>query len=320
MTVPTGRVDEQMNRATGLQQKIIPNLWFDTEAEEAVAFYTSLFPDSSRGDLTRYSGEGQEIHGQEPGSVMTVEFDLAVTRFVALNGGPHFKLNPSISFFVICDSADEVDRLWEQLSDGGMELMELGSYDWSPRYAWVLDRFGVTWQLMQGDLKQAGRRVVPSLLFTGEQPQAQAAMELYTSVFPNSRIEGASPHASDGPLAGMVAHGQFTLDGEVFMAMDGGPGHAFTFNEAVSLLVECEDQAEIDRFWEELGRGGDPKAHQCGWLKDSFGVSWQIVPRSLSRMMVDPDKSRVDRVTKAFMAMKKLDLAQIEAAYRGSDA
>ena len=320
MTVPESKLDERQGANEGRGQKIIPNLWFDTQAEKAVDFYTTLFNDSRRGDLTTFSSEGQEIHGKEPGSVMTVEFDLAGTRFVALNGGPLFKLTPSISFFVFCDSASEVDRLWEELSKDGMELMALGSYDWSPRYAWVMDRFGVTWQLYQADPQPAARRVVPSLLFTGEQPQAQAAMELYTSTFPNSRIEGVSPHAADGPMAGMIAHGQFTLDGEVFMAMDGGPAHDFSFTEAISLLVECEDQAEIDHYWEELGKGGDPAAQQCGWLKDRYGVSWQIVPRSLSRMMIDPDRSRVERVTKAFMAMKKLDAAEIEAAYRGDVA
>jgi predicted 3-demethylubiquinone-9 3-methyltransferase (glyoxalase superfamily) len=158
---------------------------------------------------------------------------------------------------------------------------------------------------------------VPCLLFTGEKPQAQAAMEFYTSVFPASQIEAVSPHESGGPLTGMVAHARFTLANQVFTAMDGGPGHDFSFNEAVSLLVECDDQAEIDRYWTKLNDGGDPKSQQCGWLKDRFGVSWQIVPRSLARMLIDPDLSRVNRVIRAFMPMKKLDVAQLEAAYRG---
>ncbi|HEX7002686.1 MAG TPA: VOC family protein [Trueperaceae bacterium] len=317
MTMPASSSDQQANGVTARDQKIVPHLWFDEQAEEAVAFYTSVFPDARRGTETRYSEEGREIHGRPPGSVMTVEFELAGTRFMALNGGPHFRFNPSISFFVHCDSIGEVDRLWAQLSEGGVALMELDSYDWSDRYGWVQDRFGVSWQVMHTVAQQRRRRLVPSLLFTGEEPQAQAAMELYTEVFPDSRIEATFPHPAGGPLEGMIAHAQFTLFGEPFVAMDGGAVHPFTFNEAISLLVECEDQDEIDRYWERLGEGGDPRAQQCGWLKDRFGVSWQIAPRALGRMLVDPDRSKVDRVIRAFMPMKKLDLAQLEAAYRG---
>ncbi|MEX2543472.1 MAG: VOC family protein [Trueperaceae bacterium] len=319
MTIPADSASEQTTGASN-RQKIVPHLWFGKEAEEAVAFYTSLFPDSVTGDVARYSAAGQEIHGQEPGTVMTVDFRLAGTRFLALNGGPHFKFTPATSFFVLCDSAEEVDRLWERLVDGGTALMELGSYDWSERYGWVQDRFGLSWQLFLGDRQEAGQKVVPCLLFTGAEPRAQAAMDLYTSVFPNSGVDIVSPHPAGGPLEGMVAHAQFRLDGEIFAAMDGGPDHHFTFNEAISLLVECEDQAEIDHYWERLGEGGDPAARQCGWLKDHFGVSWQITPKILGRMMVDEDRNKVDRVTNAFMPMKKLDIAQLEAAYRGDEA
>ena len=153
-------------------------LWFDTEAEAAVTFYTSVFDDSRLGKVTRYSNEGRDIHGKEAGSVMTVDFELRGQRFVALNGGPHFK-----------------------------------------------------------------------------------------------------------------------------------------FNEAVSFQVHCRTQKEIDYYWEKLGEGGSEGP--CGWLKDKYGVSWQIVPNALIAMMSDPDVEKVKRATQAMFAMKKLDIAALERAYGG---
>src|SRR3546814_18576448 len=123
-----------------MMQKIIPHVWFDSEAEEAATFYASLFPGSERGRVTRYGKEGFEQHGQPEGKVMTAEFALAGYEFIALNGGPIFKLNPSISFFVVCESEGEVNRLWESLSEKGKILMPINQYHWSPRYGWLQDR------------------------------------------------------------------------------------------------------------------------------------------------------------------------------------
>ena len=162
-------------------QKIISNLWFDNQAEEAAEFYTSIFKDSRIGRISRYSKEGQEIHQQKPGSVMTVEFFIEGQQFLALNGGPIFK-----------------------------------------------------------------------------------------------------------------------------------------FNEAVSFIVYCDDQKEIDYYWEKLTQGGDPKFHQCGWLKDKFGLSWQVVPSRLAEMISDTDSQKTDRLMKALMKMKKLDLEELERAYEGA--
>lgn len=317
MTVPSSKTTEQRESR---RQKITPHLWFDDQAEEAARFYTSLFPASRMGGVTHYSDEGKEIHGREAGTVMTVEFELDGTKFVALNGGPHFTFTPAISFFVTCPTPEEVDQLWERLSDGGSALMELDSYEWSERYGWVQDRYGLSWQLFHGEQGSAGRKIAPCLLFTGEHPRAQVAMGFYTSVFPPAGIESVNHHPEGGELSGMVAQAQFRLDDEVFMAMDGGPYHAFTFNEATSLLLNCESQAQIDHFWNLLGEGGDPSAQQCGWLKDRYGVSWQVTPTVLGKMLTDPDQDKVRRLTRAFLAMKKLEIGALEAAYRGHDA
>lgn len=304
---------------TNSTQKIIPHLWFDDQAEEAVNFYTSLFNDSNIGNITRYSEEGQEIHGQEPGRVMTVGFELEKYKFIALNGGPHFNFTPAISFFVVCETEPELDTLWGNLSEGGMALMPLQQYDWSEKYGWVMDKFGLTWQISLGKLDDVhGQKIIPSLMFVGKEGQAEEAINLYTSLFDDSKITGVTHYGPDqNQPEGSVMHAQFRLnDGEVFMAMDSSPENAdFTFNEAVSLLIQCETQEEIDHFW---SLSAIPEAEQCGWLKDPFGVSWQVAPMMLNDMLVDSAPEAAARVTKAFLQMKKFDIQKLEEAYKGN--
>ncbi len=300
-----------------IDQKIIPNLWFDYQAEEAARFYTSLFRDSSVGRIARFTEEGHEIHGQPAGSVVTVEFEIAGLSIIALNGGPHFSFNPSISFFVVCETEPEIDALWSALSEGGEALMPLEKYDWSEKYGWVRDRYGLTWQLSQGDLSEVGQKVTPSLLFVGDQHgRAEEAVKFYTSVFENSEIVGILRNGpGEEDAEGTVKHAQFSLNGEVFMAMDSGLDHGFTFNEAISLLIQCEDQQEVDYFWDRLTAGGE--IQQCGWLKDKFGVAWQVSPAELGDMVHDPDEAKVARVTRAFLQMKKFDIEALRRAFEG---
>jgi predicted 3-demethylubiquinone-9 3-methyltransferase (glyoxalase superfamily) len=161
------------------------------------------------------------------------------------------------------------------------------------------------------------QRIVPSLWFD---TQAEQAAELYTAVFPNSRIVtisryGEAGFETHGRPPGSVMTVEFELDGMRFTALNGGP--AFTFNEAISLQVFCETQDEVDHYWARLGEGGDEAAQQCGWLKDRFGVSWQIVPTALGRLMADPDPVKAGRVMEAMLPMKKLDIAALERAYEG---
>jgi len=305
-----------------LNQKIIPCLWFDDQAEAAAEFYTSLFNHSAIGDKTRYGKEGFDIHGQPEGKIMTVEFSLAGYELVGLNGGPHFKFTPAISFFVVCETADEVDKLWKSLSDGGTALMELEKYDWSEKYGWVQDRFGLSWQISLGKLDDVhGQKISPSLMYVNEKGQAGEAINLYTALFENSKITGIH-HYGPGQEQpeGAVMHARFSLDSDTFMAMDSSPKHAdFTFNEAISLTIECESQEEVDHFWEKLTAGGDPKAQQCGWLKDKFGVSWQVTPTELHEMLKDTDTKKVARVTNAFLQMRKFDIQKLREAYDGDN-
>lgn len=301
------------------QQQISPMLWFDRQAEEAVELYTSTFPNSRRERVTRYGKAGFEFHGQPEGAVMTIDFTLDGRKFTALNAGPMFTINPSISFFATYESETEVDRIWKSLSAGGSVLMPLDKYPWSQKYGWLQDRFGVAWQLAWGNRADVGgESIVTSLMFVGKHcGQAEAAMQHYTSIFSNSEISGILRYGPDRApdKEGTVMHAQFTLGGQTFAAMDSGMDHNFTFNEGISLVVACDTQEQVDYFWERLSEDGDPKAQVCGWLKDKFGVSWQVVPKILEEMLLDHDRKKVENVTKAYMQMKKFDIAALRAAF-----
>lgn len=300
-----------------ISQKIIPNLWFDNQAEEAAEFYVSVFGENSEiKTVTRYSDEGQEIHGMAAGTVMTIDFELGGYSFVGLNGGPHFKFTPAISFFVMAESEAEVDKLWHDLSEGGSVLMELGKYDWSEKYGWVEDKYGLSWQIALGKLEDVdGQKITPSLMYVDEKGKAEEAINFYTSVFTDSDITGIL-HYGEGQEQpeGAVMHAQFNLNGGIFMAMDSSPEHAdFDFNEAISFIVNCENQEEVDYYWDKLS--AHPEAEQCGWLKDRFGVSWQVVPAGWEEMLQHEDEEKVKRVMRAMLQMKKLDIQALKEAF-----
>lgn len=294
-------------------QRIIPCLWFNDQAEEAAAYYQSLFKNSKIVRVRRYTEAGKEIHGRPEGSVMTVEFELARYRFMGLNGGPAFELNPAISFYVTLETREEVEALWTGLSDGGVVMMEMGSYPWSEAYGWVQDRFGVTWQVSLGKIEDVGQTIVPSMLFIHENfGKAEEALNHYVSTFPDSTVEGILHYeGTEDETEGTVQHAQFYLSGETVMVMDNNYPHGFQFNEGISLILRCQDQAEIDAFWEALS--ADPEAEQCGWVKDSYGVSWQIVPAHLDELLFDHEPERAARVMNAFMVMKKLDIETLQS-------
>lgn len=279
-----------------MQNKIYPCLWFDGNAKEAAEFYTSVFDNS-------------EITAESP---MVVTFEAAHQKFMCLNGGPHFTINPSISFFIVCETEEETDRTWRSLSKSGTVLMALDKYDWSPKYGWVQDRFGVSWQIAWGKISEVGQKFTPSFLFTGSQNgKAEQAIRFYTSVFENSDIVGIMRYNKEqSEVEGNIAHAQFHLNGQVFMAMDSSFDHQFGFNEGISLVIDCENQEQIDYYWNKLTQGGEES--QCGWLKDQFGVSWQVVPAILEELMNDPARSQ--RVIDAFLQMKKFDIEKLVTA------
>jgi predicted 3-demethylubiquinone-9 3-methyltransferase (glyoxalase superfamily) len=294
--------------------KINPFLWFSDNAEEAVNFYTSLFKNSKIGIATRYSEASAKASGRPAGSVMTISFQLEGYGFTAINGGPAFKINPSISFFFHSKDEKEIDKLWKELSIGGEVLMELQKYDWSKKYGWVQDKFGVSWQLMLAE-EDAGQKIMPSLLFVGDvYGKAEEAMNFYTSVFENAKVESVYKYDSNNQSdnGNAVMYEDFTLEGNKFSAMDGKGEHKFKFNEAISFVVNCENQEEIDYYWNKLS--AVPQAEMCGWLKDKFGVSWQIVPSKLSELLSSKDGDKGQRVMQKVLQMKKLNLVELENA------
>lgn len=303
-------------------QKIVPHLWFDKEAKEAAEFYVSVFPESKIDNVTT-------LHDTPSGDCDTVTFTLWGQDFMAISAGPYFKLNPSISFMVNFDPSrdatarEHLDEIWAKLSEGGKALMPLDTYPFSEHYGWIQDKYGVTWQLILTKAEGEERPpMIPSIMFVQEvNGKAQEATDFYLSVFKNA------PHAKGetrrGTLAfypeampdrkGELMFTDFELEGQWLTAMDGGTMHEFTFNEAISILVRCEDQQELDYFWDKLS--ADPKAEQCGWLKDKYGLSWQITSSEMDEMMRKGTQAQIDAVTQAFMPMHKIDIATIKTAF-----
>lgn len=277
--------------------KISPCLWFDGKSKEAADFYCTVFGNS-------------KIVFESP---MVVNFEIEGFPITALNGGPAFSINPSISLFVYCTTDEEIHSLWDKLLQGGTAMMNLNEYPWSKKYGWVSDKFGMTWQLMLTDLPEGAPKITPSLLFVGKQyGKAQEAIKSYTGIFTDSSIQQLHLYLKeeDARQEGKLKFGQFKIADTIFAAMDGFGEHNFEFNEAVSFVVQCDTQEEIDYHWNLLTKDGQES--MCGWLKDKFGVSWQIIPKNIGKLLSDKDKAPA--AMKALMAMKKIDLAALENA------
>jgi len=283
-----------------MNNDIFPCLWHDGDAGEAAALYCKIF--------------GGTITADTP---VVVNIDLFGQKLMLLNGGPHFEKNASVSFMVICDTEDEVQQYWDQLLEGGMALMALDSYPWSKKYGWVKDRFGTTWQLFLGE-KAEEQKLVPTLMFIHQNNgKAKEAMEFYTQTFPNSKI-GNILHYKDGgepnEVPESVQHAHFVIDGYSLFCMDNSYDHAFDFNEGISMVIMTDDQEETDHLWNTLISGGGRES-MCGWLKDKYGFSWQIVPKKLIQLMNDADQEKSQQVVQAMMKMQKIIIKDLEEAY-----
>ena len=195
--------------------------------------------------------------------------------------------------------------------------MDLGEYPFSERYGWVQDRYGLSWQVMFTGGHKIKQKITPTLMFVGKQcGKAEEAINFYATVFHNAKVGDILRYnkGEEPDKEGTIKHAAFALEGLEFAAMDSARVHNFTFNEAISFMVHCETQDEIDYYWGKLS--ADSKAEQCGWLKDKYGVSWQIVPKVMDEMLKDKDKEKLARVTEAFLKMKKIDIKVLEKAYK----
>lgn len=290
---------------------IIPHLWFDKEAIKAAEFYISLFQQSSIQSVT-------QIHDTPSGTADFVTLILKGQEFRFISAGPDFQLTPAISLRVHCSSKEEVLFLWENLKIDGSILMEVGEYPFSNQYGWLNDRYGVSWQITWTEDDASAGKIIPQLLFSGQQVgKAKEAIEFYTLLFENSQIdelvyyeEESNPNSPD-----MLQYALFTLNGQKFSAMDSNIDYGFEFNEAFSLMVQCDNQEEIDFLWKKLS--AVPESEQCGWLKDHYTVSWQVTPTLLDELLKTEDEVKKQRVTQAFLKMEKMDIKTLIEAYEG---
>lgn len=274
------------------KEKITPCIWYNNNAEEAAELYCSAFSDA-------------KIVSRSP---FVIEINVNGQSITLLNGGPKYQPNPSISFFYIAETEEDLNRVWNAFIKEGKILMQLDKYPWSENYGWVSDKFGASWQVSIGKIEDVGQKITPCFMFTGKEcGRAEEALNFYAGVFKDSKTDGIMYYEQNKNL---VQHAQFSLIGQKFMVMDSDEKHAFNFSEGVSLTIHCQTQEEIDYYWNSFTQGGEES--MCGWLKDKFGVSWQVIPTILSEIMSDPDKA--GKAAKAFMAMRKLDIEQIVQA------
>ena len=275
---------------------LTPCFWFASEAVAAFSTYEKAFAGSK---ITNSTG-------------FLSELSLGASKIAGMNGGPSFVPNRSISIYAELLTIEAVDFAYEVLKEGGEILMELKSYDWSKRYGWVQDKWGVNWQLtlaMPGE--QAS--LSPAMMFAyHQQGRAREAISFYQEVFADAQVlfiaDATSPGPNDQPE---VLHAQVMLGGNKVVLFDSGVPQELSFTEGVSLMLPVETQAEIDHYWDSLVAGGGDEG-QCGWCKDRFGVSWQIFPSKLGQWLSDPQKG--GRAGAVMRTMKKLDLAALRDA------
>ncbi|QTN00742.1 VOC family protein [Sediminibacillus dalangtanensis] len=299
-------------------QNIVPHLWFDKEANDAAKFYASIFPESRITNVTT-------LQATPSGDSDLVSFELWGQEFMAINAGPFFKFNPSVSFMVNFDPSQEKDasekinKVWNKLSKGGSVLMPLDKYPFSDKYGWIQDKYGLSWQLVLSNPEGEDRpTILPSLMFVGDKcGRAEEAIHFYMSIFNNSKqgLIARYPQDMEPDKEGTIMFSDFMLENQWFAAMDSARDHEFNFIEAISFMVKCETQDEIDYYWDKLS--AVPESEQCGWLKDKYGLSWQIVPREKDEMMSNNStQEQISRVTQATLKMKKIDLNGLQKAYR----
>lgn len=282
-----------------MKEKIIPAIWFDQKAKDAADFYTEAFTEAA---LISDGG-------------ISFEFSIYGFKFLGINGGPMYKPNPSISFFVECDSLEELDHAYKILTEGGMVMMALDAYPWSEKYAFIQDKFGVSWQLTLRGEGNTNPKIMPSLLFVNDNNgKAEEAVKLYTSIFKHAEQQQMTYYGVEGQnTEGNVMYSRSEIEGLPFVAMDGPGDHKFTFDEGVSLMVVTVDQVETDYLWDALTANGG-KEIQCGWLSDPYGVVWQIVPKRFLELVSSGDEEAKKRVFAAMMPMKKLIISELEKA------
>jgi predicted 3-demethylubiquinone-9 3-methyltransferase (glyoxalase superfamily) len=280
-----------------MTRKITPCLWYNAQAKEAASLYCAAFSNA-------------KITAQSP---IVTEINVAGQSITLLDGGPTYKPNASISFYYNCESEDEFNRVWNAFTKEGTIFIAAAKYPWSEKYGWVSDKFGVSWQV--GIMKQGQvlEKIIPCFMFTGDQyGNAEKAIAHYTTIFENAKVDSIQRYGSNElpDAEGKIKHAEILINNQRFMLLESAQSHGVEFSEGISFTIQCETQQQIDYYWEKLTESGEES--MCGWLKDKFGVSWQIIPTILGKLMSDPAKA--GKAAQAFMSMRKLNIEQIVQA------
>lgn len=245
-------------------------LWTNGNAEEMSAYYSQVF-------------KNYKLLSQ---TSLVYNIEINGFKIMLLNAVSKFEINPSISFFYYCQSSEEAAELWCKLKLDSKVLMDLGKYPWAQNYGWIQDQYGVNWQIFYSPENKNAGKILPSLMFTGiNNGKLSHAISFYQDVFKTENTNNIIvKYADEDPdTTGNIMYSEFSLMDYSIVAMENSGSHDFQFNEGVSIVVECETQDEIDHYWFKLSEGGS--LGQCGWLKDQYGISWQIVPKIMEEIM-----------------------------------
>lgn len=284
-----------------MNPNIFPCLWFNGDGVEAAYFYTAIF--------------GGTITVDTP---FVLNIELLGQKLMLLNGGPQFQKNSSISLNVLFNNREEYLKIENELKKDGTILKESIENE-SALNIWVCDKFGLTWQLTLLKEDLPNQRIRPSFMFFNQNyGKARHAIDFYTSIFPNSGIDDVlnfEEESSENEIAARTKQACFRIDNYTLECSDSSENYPFTFSEAISMVVLTDNQEETDSYWNGLCSGGGQES-RCGWLKDPYGISWQIVPKVLIELMNDvknPEKAQ--RVMMALSSMTKIVIKDLENAY-----
>ena len=280
-----------------MNNDIFPCIWFNQNGSEAAKFYTSVFKNS-------------KITVDTP---MVINIEIEGQKLMFLSVGPQFRPNQTFSLMLMCDSHEEVENYYNRLSENGKVMMELDSYPWSEKHAWVEDQYGISWQLYFTSEK-AKQKFSPVMMFTGNNAgKCREAINFYKDIFPNSKVEGIMNYPEgQGESTENIAHAQFIINDYTMMAMDSSHDHKVQFSEGTSMVVMTNDQTETDFYWNKLTESGEES--MCGWLKDKYGFSWQITPKRLIELTNNDDSEKSKKAFDAMLKMKKIIIKDIEDA------
>ena len=298
-------------------QKITPFLWFEKDMKGVLNFYSSVFPGTK-------VLSGGELNGTPSGQVQTASLKIYDVEFNFMTAGPYLPFNPTVSFIIACENKEEVDDIWGKLigkEDGGRALMPLQAYPFAEWYGWAQDKYGVSWQIMYSSSIKSPQKVIPTIMFAGDVcGKAGEALDFYTKVFHNSKVNYVMKYdEGDKEIVdsnGVIKHAGFTIENFFIALMDNKKKSPLNFKQAISFVVSCKDQEEVDYYWNKLSEGGEEI--QCGWLNDKFGFPWQVVPACLGEMLEKGNPEQVSAVTQAFMKMKKFNVSELEKAFNGA--